>query len=58
MRTANKYTVTALDVSKPAHDLSAYVWNTYSTKREAKARAATLGALGVYQQISIKATES
>jgi hypothetical protein len=52
--TTNKYTVTALDGSKPQHDLSAYVWNTYATKREAKARVVSLLKAGVYQQISIK----
>jgi hypothetical protein len=50
-----KYCVTALDVFKPAHDLSAYVWNTYATKKEAKAKVVSLLKAGVYQQISIKA---
>jgi hypothetical protein len=48
------YTVSALNVSKPAHDLSAYVQTTHDSKKTAKAKIVSLLKAGVYQQISVQ----
>jgi hypothetical protein len=49
------FTVSALDLTKPPHDLSAYVFITGLTERESRSRAARLLHAGTYSQISIKA---
>jgi hypothetical protein len=48
------YIVSALDMTKPAHDLSAYLSASFDTKKEAKARIVRLLKAGTYTQISIK----
>jgi len=52
--TTHTYIVTALDSSKSAHDLSAYVTCTFDTKKAAKAKIVSLLKLGRYMQISVK----
>ena len=51
------YTVSALNVSKPEYDLSAYVRTTHRTKADAKRKITQLLRAGVYQQISLKEVE-
>jgi hypothetical protein len=48
------YTISALDLTKPSHDLSAYVFISCSTEKEARSRVAHLLHAGTYSQISIK----
>jgi hypothetical protein len=49
-----KYRVSGLDVSKPAHDLSAYHQSHYATKAAAQQKMRELKAAGVYQQIKLE----
>ena len=51
------FVVTALNVSKPAYDLSAYVNTEHRTQKEAKRKIAALLHAGVYQQIKVTAFE-
>jgi hypothetical protein len=51
------YTVSALDMTKPVHDLSAYVSRTFDTKKAAKAKIVSLLKIGRYTQISVKEIE-
>jgi len=48
------FTITALDLTKPAHDLSAYIFVTGLTEKEARSRVARLLHAGTFSQISIK----
>ena len=50
-----QFTVTALDLTKTAHNLGAYVFISCATEKEARARVARLLHVGTYSQISIKA---
>jgi len=50
-----QFTVSALDLTKPAHDLSAYLFISCSNEKEARTRVARLLHAGTYSQISIKA---
>ncbi len=49
-----KYNVSALDMTKPAHDLSAYVFCSFDTEKDAKARIVRLLKAGIYSQVSVE----
>ncbi len=49
------YVVTALCISKPAHDLSASINTSHATKVEAKRKITQLLRAGVYKQIKVTA---
>ncbi len=52
-----QFTVTALDLTKTAHNLGAYVFISCATEKEARARVARLLHVGTFSQISVKQTE-
>jgi len=51
------FTISALDLTKPAHDLSAYVFITCASQSEARHSCAQLLHAGTFASISIKAAK-